>query len=95
MPARLRAFASYDAERLVPGADPFAQTGKGYFAILIDQGAGTAALTRGSRRFPAGLFRSCAETYFAQSEQLPTRFMVGFGQSHEPGNTRQLACRWA
>ena len=85
-PARIRAFASYDAERLVPGADPFGQTGKGYFAILIDQGAGTAPY-QGITPLSGGSLRSCAETYFAQSEQLPTRFMVGFGQSREAGGS--------
>ncbi len=28
---------------------------------------------------------ACAETYFAQSEQLPTRFSIAFGQSTVPG----------
>jgi molecular chaperone Hsp33 len=83
-PARIRAFASYDAERLVSGADPFAQTGNGYFAILIDQGKGTAPY-QGITPLSGGSLTACAETYFAQSEQLPTRFTVGFGQSREPG----------
>jgi molecular chaperone Hsp33 len=83
-PARIRAFASYDADRLEPGVDPFSQTGKGYFAILIDQGKGSAPY-QGITPLSGGSLRSCAETYFAQSEQLPTRFMLGFGQSQEPG----------
>ena len=33
-----------------------------------------------------GSLRACAETYFAQSEQLPTRFALAFGQSTIPGN---------
>ena len=40
-PARIRAYASYDEDRLDLTADPFSQIGNGYFAILIDQGAGT------------------------------------------------------
>jgi molecular chaperone Hsp33 len=67
-----------------PGADPFSQTGKGYFAILIDQGKGSAPY-QGITPLSGGSLTSCAETYFAQSEQLPTRFMLGFGQSREPG----------
>ena len=39
-PAKIRAYASYDAERLDETADPFSQIGSGYFAILIDQGEG-------------------------------------------------------
>ena len=37
--ARIRAYASYDAERLTEAA-PFDQIGEGYFAIMIDQGQG-------------------------------------------------------
>ncbi len=33
-PARIRAYASYDAERIAEG-DAFAQIGEGYFAILL------------------------------------------------------------
>ena len=37
-PARIRAYASYDADRLDLDADPFSQIGEGYFAVMIDQG---------------------------------------------------------
>jgi molecular chaperone Hsp33 len=83
-PARIRAFASFDADRLEDGVDPFSQTGKGYFAILIDQGKGSAPY-QGITPLSGGSLTSCAETYFAQSEQLPTRFTIGFGQSLAPG----------
>src|SRR5690606_16049706 len=39
-PARIRAYASYDAARL-SDAEPFAQVGEGYFAVMIDQGKGS------------------------------------------------------
>ena len=32
-----------------------------------------------------GSLSSCAETYFAQSEQLPTRFKLAFGRNSVPG----------
>ena len=32
-----------------------------------------------------GSLSACAETYFAQSEQLPTRFQLTYGQSQLPG----------
>jgi len=86
-PAEIRAFASFDANRLEPGVDPFSQTGKGYFAILIDQGSGTAPY-QGITPLSGGSLTSCAETYFAQSEQLPTRFMISFGKSQEPGEAQ-------
>jgi molecular chaperone Hsp33 len=84
-PGRLRAWASFDADRIDPGADPFSQIGRGYFAILIDQGKGTAPY-QGITPLAGGSLSACAESYFAQSEQLPTRFQLSFGQSREPGH---------
>ena len=79
-PARVRAYASYDADRLDAAADPFTQIGKGYFAILIDQGEGTTPY-QGITPIAGGSLSSCAETYFAQSEQIPTRFALTHGRS--------------
>ena len=83
-PARIRGYASFDAERLDPDAAPFSQIGEGYFAVLIDQGEGTEPYS-GITPLAGGSLSSCAETYFAQSEQLPTRFALSFGQSTLPG----------
>ena len=83
-PARIRAYAGYDATALVAGSDPFSMIGDGYFAILIDQGEGTVPY-QGITPIAGGSLSSCAETYFAQSEQLPTRFSLSFGQSQLPG----------
>lgn len=82
-PARIRAYASFDADRLTDG-NPFDQIGEGYFAILIDQGQGTAPY-QGITPLAGGSLSACAEAYFAQSEQLPTRFSLSFGKSAEPG----------
>ncbi|MCV2879118.1 Hsp33 family molecular chaperone HslO [Sedimentimonas flavescens] len=83
-PARIRGWASFDAERLDPEADPFSQIGDGYFAILIDQGEGTVPY-QGITPLAGGSLISCAQTYFAQSEQLPTRFAISYGRSTLPG----------
>jgi molecular chaperone Hsp33 len=83
-PARIRAYASYDADTLDQSADPFSQIGQGYFAILIDQGEGMAPY-QGITPIAGGSLASCAETYFAQSEQLPTRFSLSYGLSHLRG----------
>ena len=83
-PARIRAYASYDAETLDESADPFSQLGNGYFAILIDQGEGMTPY-QGITPIAGGSLSACAETYFAQSEQLPTRFQLTFGRSQLPG----------
>ncbi len=83
-PARIRAYASYDADRLDLDGDPFPQIGQGYFAILIDQGEGMTPY-QGITPIAGGSLSACAETYFAQSEQLPTRFALTYGQSQLPG----------
>ena len=83
-PARIRAYASYDAEKLDETADAFGQIGQGYFAILIDQGQGMTPY-QGITPIAGGSLSACAETYFAQSEQLPTRFSLTYGQSQLPG----------
>ena len=87
-PARLRAWASFDAERL-DERPHFDQIGEGYFAILIDQGQGTMPY-QGITPLVGGTLASCAQTYFAQSEQLPTRFALSFGHSQLP----REAARW-
>ncbi len=84
-PARIRAWASFDADRLDSTGAPFAQIGKGYFAILIDQGEGTTPY-QGITPLAGGSLAACAETYFAQSEQIPTRFALSFGRSRLSGS---------
>lgn len=81
-PAQVRAYASFDADRLDASKSPFSQIGRGYFAILIDQGKGMAPY-QGITPIAGGSLASCAETYFAQSEQLPTRFALSFGRNHQ------------
>ena len=81
--ARIRAYASYDADRLTDAA-PFEQIGEGYFAIMIDQGEGMKPY-QGITPLTGGSLSACAEAYFAQSEQLPTRFQLSFGKLSEPG----------
>ena len=82
-PARIRAWASYDADRL-DGRPPFQQIGEGYFALLIDQGEGTLPY-QGITPLAGGSLSACAQTYFAQSEQLPTRFQLASGYSRVTG----------
>ena len=87
-PARIRAYASYDPDRLTNGS-PFEQVGEGYFAIMIDQGKGMTPY-QGITPLTGESLSACAEAYFAQSEQLPTRFSLSFGKSSGP----DVAERW-
>jgi len=90
----VRAYARYDADVLEeilahtprPGADLLINGGKGggTFAMTIDQGAemdryqGLAAIEGES-------LAVCAEHYFRQSEQVPTRLHLAVGQLQVPG----------
>ncbi|MEM1363017.1 MAG: Hsp33 family molecular chaperone HslO [Pseudomonadota bacterium] len=82
-PARMRAYASFDKDRIDEGTG-FDLLGRGYFAILIDQGKGMTPY-KGITPLAGGSLAACAETYFAQSEQLPTRFALSFGRATLPG----------
>ena len=81
--AQIRAYASFDADRVGDGT-PFEQVGEGYFAILIDQGSDMKPY-QGITPLAGGSISASAEAYFAQSEQLPTRFSLSFGRSTEQG----------
>jgi molecular chaperone Hsp33 len=84
-PAKMRAYAGYDAEGVATvDGRPFDLLGQGVFGILIDQGPGTAPY-QGMTPIAGGSLADCAETYFAQSEQLPTRFALAMGEAVEPG----------
>ncbi|MHA6324469.1 Hsp33 family molecular chaperone HslO [Roseivivax sp. CAU 1753] len=82
---RIRAYASFDPDRITDGA-PMDQLGEGYFAVLIDQGAGMQPY-KGITPLTRTSLSDAAEAYFAQSEQLPTRFQLLFGRSTEKGGT--------
>lgn len=79
-PAEIRAYASYDEERLDPTGPSFPQIGKGIFAILIQQKEGQQPY-KGMTPLAGNSLSDCAQAYFAQSEQLPTRFHLTFGKS--------------
>lgn len=86
-PARMRAYAGFDAEAIAgaaPGGAPFDLLGEGLFAILIDQGTGTTPY-QGITPIAGQSLAHCAETYFAQSEQLPTRFALAVAEAAVPG----------
>ncbi len=82
-PAKIRAYAGFDETRLDPDGDAFTQAGSGCFSIMIDQGGGTAPY-QGITPLAGGSLAACAENYFAQSEQLPTRFALAFGRTQIP-----------
>ncbi len=82
-PARIRAYASFDHDRL-DEINAKEVLKEGYFAVLIDQGPDMQPY-QGITPLAGGSLSDCAESYFAQSEQLPTRFQLSFGKSTEAG----------
>lgn len=87
-PARIRAYASFDATRVAADAPAYPQIGKGYFAILIDQGRDMTPY-QGITPIAGGSLADCAEAYFDQSEQLPTRFALSYGRATLPGQAEK------
>ncbi len=81
--AEVRAFASFDAEALTDAA-PFGQLGGGVLGVTIDQGPDMTPY-QGVTPLTGGSLSACAETYFAQSEQLATRFVIEAAESAAPG----------
>lgn len=65
-----------------PGADDL--LGGGTFSMTIDQGPDMDQY-QGLAAIDAPSLAACAEHYFAQSEQIPTRIRLAVGQSQVPG----------
>jgi molecular chaperone Hsp33 len=90
----LRGYCRYDAERVaevstgfsLPGAKTL--LGKGAFVMTLDQGPDSERY-QGVTPIEGETLALCAEHYFAQSEQTPTRVRLAVGQVREAG-----AARW-
>lgn len=75
----LRGYVDYDHERLAElGANPslFALFGKGYLAITFDQ-PGDEGRYQGIVPLEGGTLAEACESYFMQSEQVPTLIKIG------------------
>jgi molecular chaperone Hsp33 len=79
----MRGYVRHDPERLgeLP-VDPslFALFGKGYLAITFDQ-AVSGERYQGIVPLEGGSLAEAAESYFAQSEQIPSLVRIGIGRS--------------
>jgi molecular chaperone Hsp33 len=86
----LRGYCRYDADRVAEVSTGFAlpgaQTllGKGVFVMTIDQGADMDRY-QGVTPIEGETLALCAEHYFAQSEQVPTRVRLAVGQVQTDG----------
>jgi molecular chaperone Hsp33 len=66
----------------------FALLGAGHFGMTIDQGPGMTPY-QGITPLAGGSLAACAETYFAQSEQIATRFELSAARSARPGEAER------
>jgi len=82
-PALMRTYAAFDEARLAEGGDGIALLGEGLMGVTIDQGKGQPY--QGVTPLTGESLAACAEVYFAQSEQLATRFALASAYSQEPG----------
>ncbi|MGG7566613.1 Hsp33 family molecular chaperone HslO [Rhodovulum sp. DZ06] len=82
-PATIRAYAGYDPERLDLLAPAYPQIGRGIFGMIIDQGMGMQPY-QGMTPLSGQSLADCAETYFAQSEQIATRIIVTMSEVETP-----------
>ena len=86
----IRGYARWDDDQLKmirldsrnPGAD--ALLGGGTFSMTIDQGPDTDQY-QGLAAIEGASLSACAEHYFRQSEQIPTRIKLACGQVQTPG----------
>jgi len=79
----LRGYVRHDPDRLAQGpAEPslFALFGRGYLAITFDQAA-TKERYQGIVPLEGGSLAQAAESYFAQSEQIPSLVRLAVGKS--------------
>jgi molecular chaperone Hsp33 len=83
-PDRMRAYARFDATRLVAGQTTGELLGKGHLAMTVDQGPdmsryqGLVALDRGT-------LEDAAHEYFLRSEQIPTKVRLAVGEEWRNG----------
>ena len=81
----LRGYCSFNADKVEAASRGFARPGagtllgKGLFMMTIDQGPDTERY-QGITAIEGETLALCAETYFAQSEQTPTRVRLAVGQ---------------
>ncbi len=81
----LRGYCKFDAERVAEASQGFARPGAktllghGVFVMTIDQGADRER-HQGITPIEGETLALCAETYFAQSEQVPTRVRLAVAE---------------
>lgn len=84
----LRGYCGFDADQVAGAAKGFVRPGaksllgKGHFMMTVDQGPDMDRY-QGVTAIEGETLALCAEQYFAQSEQTPTRVRLAVGQASE------------
>ena len=92
----LRGYCRFDADRVAAASEGFARPGagsllgKGVFVMTVDQGPDRERV-QGVTPIEGETLALCAETYFAQSEQTPTRVRLAVGQADDGSGARWRA----
>jgi molecular chaperone Hsp33 len=87
VPGELRGYARFDAERLaaLDADDDAALLGHGHLAMTIDRGVDTERY-QGVVPLEGESLTEAADTYFRQSEQLPTFIRLAVARHYRAGN---------
>jgi molecular chaperone Hsp33 len=88
VPGALRGYARFSAERLaaLPADGPL--LGEGHLAMTIDRGADTERY-QGVVPLDGGSLADAADTYFRQSEQLPTFIKLAVARHYRAGQSER------
>jgi molecular chaperone Hsp33 len=88
VPGALRGYARFSAERLaaLPADGPL--LGEGHLAMTIDRGADTERY-QGVVPLEGGSLADAADTYFRQSEQLPTFIKLAVARHYRAGQSER------
>ena len=89
-PNKIRAYAQFNAEAILPDASVATLLGKGHLGLTIDQG-GDMSRYQGVVPLDGTGLEAAAHQYFIQSEQIPTRIRLAVGEVVVRGGTEWRA----
>jgi molecular chaperone Hsp33 len=93
VPGGLRGYARFSAERLADLSPGGRLLGEGHLAMTIDRGLDTERY-QGVVPLEGGSLTEAADTYFRQSEQLPTFIRLAVARHYRAGATGSRAWTW-
>jgi molecular chaperone Hsp33 len=95
VPGELRGYARFDAERVaeLEGDDDAALLGEGHLAMTIDRGVDSERY-QGVVPLEGESLTEAADTYFRQSEQLPTFIRLAVARHYRAANGGEGAWTW-